>query len=486
LLRVKVKQDLFNWFGIILIMRIIEKIIRIERFWLSALVFFFFSFGLQFLYLDSFFWDDWLRGDSRESLYSAWENNGITPGRSFLEFSVLRNSAALFHLTTMACFVVSAIALRKILRSRLPLTVFQVNAITLLFLLIPTNSARVAIINFYSTFSYMLFFVAWSFLVSEKKYLSLLSGPIFWLSFGALQFMPFYVLPVLHFGYLLYRRSGGFDYRKAVALSTAAVLPVLFWIVRSQTFGANVREYYVPNRLGIIRGGLFVSVATLFLVDGIVRKKWNMSQNARALLIGWGVLSLAFGSAAYMAGGHLVDISDWLISFVPNFSDWNSRHQLLQPLGFALIAVGVLSGSSEETNKRVGLFGLSGLIVFSVLLNFTFSQEYYLDSLKQDQIVEQFSKIDALKTHSQVMISDDALRFNARGRSLRSYEWEAMLGKANPDESGYFVEPLRYVSCDGFKPTLILTVVAINGRLESLITRDLGIEIRVEEISPCN
>ena len=36
------------------------------------------------------------------------------------------------------------------------------------------------------------------------------------------------------------------------------------------------------------------------------------------------------------------------------------------------------------------------------------------------------------------------------------------------------------------KPTLILTVVAINGRLESLITRDRGIEIRVEEISPCN
>jgi hypothetical protein len=187
-----------------------------------------------------------------------------------------------------------------------------------------------------------------------------------------------------------------------------------------------------------------------------------------------------------MAGGHLVDISDWLISFVPNFSDWNSRHQLFQPLGFTLIAVGVLSGSSEETNKRVSVFGLSGLIVFSVLLNFTFSQEYYLDSLKQDQIVEQFSKIDALKTNSQVMISDDALRFNARGRSLRSYEWEAMLEKANPDEGGYFVEPLRYVSCEGFKPTLILTVVAINGRLESLITRDLGIEILVEEISPCN
>jgi hypothetical protein len=265
-----------------------------------------------------------------------------------------------------------------------------------------------------------------------------------------------------------------------------ASLPVVFWIVRSQTFGANVREYYVPKPLGVIRGGLFVVVAVLFLLYGIGRKKWNMSQNARPLLIGWGVLSLAFGSAAYMAGGHLVDISDWLISFVPNFSDWNSRHQLLQPLGFALIAVGVLSGSSGETSKKAGLFGLSGLLAFSVLLNFTFSQEYYLDSLKQDQVVEQFSNIDVLKTNSHVMISDDAFRFNARGRSLRSYEWEAMLEKAHPDKGDFLVEPLRYVGCDEFKPTLILTVVATNGRLESLITRDLGIEIRVEEISPCS
>jgi hypothetical protein len=229
-----------------------------------------------------------------------------------------------------------------------------------------------------------------------------------------------------------------------------------------------------------------VLAAVLFLVYGIGREKWNMSQNARPLFIGWGVLSLAFGSAAYMAGGHLVDISDWLISFVPNFSDWNSRHQLLQPLGFALIAVGVLSGSSEETSKKAGVFGLSGLLAFSVLLNFTFSQEYYLDSLKQDEVIEQLSNIELLKMNNQLMISDDAVRFNARGRALRSYEWVAMLEKAHPNQGEFLVEPLRYIGCDEFKPTLILTVIATNGRLESLITRNLGIEIRVEEISPCS
>ena len=467
-------------------MQFLKKSLLHERFWLSSIVLYFFSFGLQFLYLDAFFWDDWLRGDSRYSLYSAWENNGIAPGRGFIEFSVLRNSPVLFHLVTIACFFVSALALFKILKSRLPLNDFQVKAITLLFLLLPLNSARVAMIVFYYSFSHMLFFIAWLLLVSKSKVAPWLAIPLFWLSFGTPSLIPFFALPWLHFGYILFSSDKRLSRRNLTVFGVLATLPIAFWIIRAQTFGANIREYYVPKPLGVLRGGLFVVAAVLFLVYGIARKKWNMSQNARPLLIGWGVLSLAFGSAAYMAGGHLVDISDWLISFVPNFSDWNSRHQLLQPLGFALIAVGVLSGSSEETNKNAGVFGLSGLLAFSVLLNFTFSQEYYLDSLKQDQVVEQFSNIDALKTNSQVMISDDAFRFNARGRSLRSYEWEAMLEKAHPDEGAFLVEPLRYVSCDEFKPTLILTVVAINGRLESLITRDLGIEIRVEEISPCN
>ena len=458
-----------------------------EKFPLKAgIVAYLCSHVFLFLTLDALYWDDWIRASTQEVAGSYNKVAGFPPWREFLEFSILRNSPTLFHLATPICFLVAAYALQKVLKSRLPLTVFQVNAITLLFLLLPVNSARVAMINFYYAFSYMLFFVGWWLLVSGKKFVPLLSLPVFWLSFGTSSLLPFFALPLLHFGFLLFSKDRRFDLRSLTIWGALASVPVVFWIVRSQTFGANVRGYYVPKSLGVIRGGLFVLVAVLFLAYGIVRKRWNMSQNARPLLIGWGILSLAFGSAAYMAGGHLVDISDWLISFVPNFSDWNSRHQLLQPLGFALIAVGVLSGSSEETSKRAGMFGLSGLLAFSVVLNFTFSQEYYLDSLKQDQVVEVFSNIDALKTNSQVMISDDAFRFNARGRSLRSYEWTAMVEKAWPDRGDYRVEPLQYVACDEFNPTLILTISASNGRLAGLISRDLGIEIGVTEISPCS
>ena len=453
--------------------------------WLQAMLMFGLSHFLVFAFLDTFFWDDYIRGESKNVVAAQAKLAGFPPWREFIEFSIFQNSAALFHITTPVCFFVAAIALHKVLRSNLPLSVFQINAITLLFLLLPVNSARVAMIDFYYSFSYMLFFVAWSLLVSDKRYMQVLALPIFWLSFGTSSLLPFFALPVLHLTYLLLINKRMLDYRKAFICLFVAAMPLIFWIVRSQTFGANVREYYVPKPLGVIRGGLLVAAAISYLVFGIFRKKWNMANHARPLLIGFGMLALAFGSAAYMAGGHLVNVSDWIISFIPNFSDWDSRHQLLLPLGFSLIIVGVLSGPAADHGRELKSAGLIAFVVISVFLNFTFSQEYYLDSLKQKEVMAQFSQLDELKTNSSLMIADEAHRFNARGRVLRPYEWAAMLTKSVPGNQEFITDTIKFIRCNEFKPSLILTVIATNGRLESLLTRKLGIRVQVEKISPC-
>ena len=453
--------------------------------WLQAMCMFGLSHLLVFAYLDTFFWDDYIRGASKTVFAAQAKVAGFPPWREFIEFSIFQNSAAAFHIMTPVCFFVAAFALHKVLRSNLPLSVPQINAVTLLFLMLPVNSARVAIIDFYYSFSYMLFFVAWSLLVSNKRYLQFLALPIFWLSFGTSSLLPFFAIPLIHFGFLMFSSDQRLSSRRLITWGALGIMPVAFWIVRSQTFGANVREYYVPRPLGVIRGGVFVAIAVLFLTYGIVKKKWNMSQNARPLLIGWGVLSLAFGASAYMAGGHLVDLSDWIISFVPNFSDWDSRHQLLLPLGFSLIIVGALSGPAADNGRALKSAGVIAFAAISVILNFTFSQEYYLDSLKQNEVMDQFSELEELETNSNLMISDEAIRFNARGRVLRSYEWEAMLAKSAHGDKGFTVEIARFVRCDEFKPTLLLTINSTNGRLKSLLTRKLGIQVQVEEILPC-
>ena len=63
-------------------------------------------------------------------------------------------------------------------------------------------------------------------------------------------------MPLLHIGYVLFSNDRRLGRRGFVIWGALATLPVVFWIVRAQTFGANVREYYVPKPLGVLRGGL--------------------------------------------------------------------------------------------------------------------------------------------------------------------------------------------------------------------------------------
>jgi hypothetical protein len=210
-----------------------------------------------------------------------------------------------------------------------------------------------------------------------------------------------------------------------------------------------------------------------------------MSENSRPLLASLGFIAIALGASTYMAGGHLVDISDWVISFVPNFSDWDSRHQLLLGLGLALMLCAALVSPREGRLTSTRLGAVVATIVVFTSLNFTFGQEYYLDSLKQRAIIAEFKSIPELSTIDSVMIDDQALRFNARGRAVRSVEWQEMINISLRRSSKIIAEPLRYVDCDEFQPKAILRITAENGRLETLLTRNIGVSVSIERISPC-
>ena len=74
--------------------------------------------------------------------------------------------------------------------------------------------------------------------------------------------------------------------------------------------------------------------------------------------------------------------------------------------------------------------------------------------------------------------------FNARGRFIRSYEWDGILKAAKPElniSSDYY----RYVDCESIRPDAILTITANNGKLRTLLTGNPSINIAVTKISPC-
>jgi hypothetical protein len=456
--------------------------------WMITTLLFFISFGPVFAFSSTIYWDDWtmfdhLTGKIREGIYAG---TGGGPWRYFFETEILKSSPLLFRITTFLCFYFAGYFLFRILSKIAFLSHGQITAITLLFMVIPVNSARISLITNGYALSYLLFFLAWFlFEESESTLATTASFVAFFFSYSMISFPTFTVLPIMLHIYLTLQnckpRKGIFWAR--VTLLT--LLPVAYLIFRQvfwPTTGGSANMYQ-PQPLGLMRALLFTGFCSLPVLYGLLIAKWTWSEIGK-FIIPFGLFALSIGAFPYMVGGHLVDISDWLIAFIPNFSDWNSRHQLLLPLGLALIIGGSLSLDSEKPLRWNSSPTFTIVIIFCVVLNVTFAQEYFLDGKKQEAIMSQIARNEGLKNSSLILIDDTAVRFNARGRLVRSYEWEAMLEKVFGDDSRK-VTYLQYVNCEEFQPDAILHISAPNGRLESTLRRSVDIDLRVEKINPC-
>jgi hypothetical protein len=453
--------------------------------WLSATVVYLCCFGFVLFFCKSYFWDDWYIyfSSSKSELADLFAERGDWPFRVFIEWNLLGADPLLFRVFTLLAFFVSGWCLFQILKTLDFVRSDQANFITLIFLALPINSARVSMAVFAYSLSLVLFFIGWLILIKGSGTFGFLcSVSFFVLSFGSTaSLLIFFYLPTAHFLYsVLIGRDQ--DRSRNFAKSFFLILtPLIYWFFDrwiNPPRGVFASQYAVQTT-GVVRAGTFFFLILALWVFVSMRHTDVRKPFLIPLL---GITAVMLGAVPYIVAGHLVDLSSWIENFVPRASEWDSRHQLLLGLGLSLVLVG-LSDFLLDAYRR---FYRISILLICVSLNFTFMQAYYLDAMKQVEVIEQFTKIDLLKTNRQILILDDAVRFNARGRALRSWEWEAMLEKSQTNSNNYLVEPLRYVSCDGFKPTLILTIAATNGRLKSLITRDLGIEIRVEEISPCN
>jgi len=470
-------------------LKIPKQPLQAENFpWKLALWSYLLSYFFILLFLKSYFWDDWyvyftFTGDGTKKLF---EEYGYQPWHGFFQVEVLNSRPEIFRLITIVCFFLSGWCLFHILKTVKFLTAEQIKLITILFLVFPINSARVAMITFAYSYSFLLFFLAWYLLIT-KRFLVVraLSVPLFLMSFSTLSFLVFFAVPCAN---LLYKNlSVASPNKKRAYLSTGllAVLSPVYWIVnrRINSLSDARLAYLTPTRLGIARGLLVLVVCLIFILWYLKLRRNNASVNSRYPIILAGVTITALGAFPYITSGRLVDVSEWMLNFVPRASDWDSRHQLVLGLGLAVTLVGLIS-PIDSTFKRPSFNVLIGLCV---ALNITYMHGYYLDSLKQDQMISAIRDSDELAESRFVMIDDTTDRFNARGRGYRSYEWDGILAKALGDSTRTVID-MGYVDCNDPLtpvPDTLLIITARNGRFESTLTRDIGIELSVESIQPC-
>ena len=282
----------------------------------------------------------------------------------------------------------------------------------------------------YST-SYCAFFVGWWLFSLKRRWWTLiLSLGFFLMSFDTASFLVFMAIPLLH-SYFEHRATGG-PFITWIKRNFVFVLsPIAYWFVEpiiNPTLDSVRAAYYTPSLSGILRGLVVGMLVTLIAGYFVLIRGWRYGTHRGGVQVLVGLLITWLGMFPYMALGHFPNLNALLIGFVPGASDWDSRHQLLMPLGLGLVIVGVLN-FLNPARLWAGVLVVCGL---STVLNLTFSQEYYLDSIKTQRIIEAFRSNPDVKDFDMALIDDQALRFNARGRAIRSYEWDYMLRAANP------------------------------------------------------
>jgi len=445
------------------------------------------AFGLQFGFLSAYFWDDWTVYASRSQnetteLFSSF---GFSALHGIIQVGLLQRNPTLFHLLSFLLFFSAGVLVFKVLSTISYLSAQQCRMVALFFLVLPINSARVAMMVFNYSYSLFFFLFGWYLLACHRAKLIRLSSVLFFLtSFSTLSLLPFFFLPVTHLYFQLRKQS--VDRRAMSTCFTLALLAPVYWClsrtILAPTSSARL-NYLTPTFSGICRAFIMMTLLSVGVAWSLSRKS-DAYEDSRLQILWFGAFATGCGAFAYVTSGRLVDLSEWMLNFVPRGSDWDSRHQLLLGLGLSVVIVGLL-GPLNTTFKRSSA---SVCLLLCVSLNILFMQSYYLDSLKQNETLQLFQNSSGVKESHIIMIQDDASVFNARGRGVRSYEWEGMLRSLIGNEDRKVIYS-AFIDCDASGtviPDTRVSITSTNGRLRALLTRKIGLQMSVEKIEPCD
>ena len=186
--------------------------------------------------------------------------------------------------------------------------------------------------------------------------------------------------------------------------------------------------------LDVFNNHIVVSLGTalLILIISITLRYVHVDDNIKKQLTGIfaGIFAFFLGVFPYLAVGK-----------TPYLTDWDSRHQLLVPLGAALIICYVLN---FLLRREVLVFVFSFFIAIFLLTNILSYLDYQRDWYKQLSLVENFRKNEIIRNNSTFLMCDGTLDLNADHRTYRFYEYTGLMKKTFKNQIRFAVNDRRY------------------------------------------
>jgi len=426
--------------------------------------------NLPMLLNNGLFWDDWtLYNMEYNDLMIQFYGNGF-PWIGKFHYFLISNfkSPLIYNLITIASQIITFVFIVKALNK---LGVKNYKWISCFVLLIPFFAVKNAMICLPYTLLLMLFFIALYALVMylyspQKHHLRVVALLGFYLSFYVNSLLVFYLLPLCIIYYLQENNNKFFDFKSLIYFFKKyidfIILPVLFFIVKMLlTEKRGVYKEVGYNEINLkgllsIPKNLLTSIDESFL--GLFRELFGLDLFYRYNLLAFIVISVILYSTkikfikinkpkSFLCLGVLLFLIGAfpysLVGKPPSFMGYNTRHQLLLPIGTAILFMSLINFLvKKQFIKHVYIFVISLFVLVSFKMNMKFVNSWLKQESLAVHIKENKSFID---NHKTIYFEDHFLELNESQRGYAFYTLNGIAKRALNSQANFIIKKEDFI-----------------------------------------
>jgi len=440
-----------------------------------AKLFYIYLISSVFLLLNfqGIYWDDWTVNnvDNASMMNQFRMNGGLLAGYMHSILLSIGNGIFIYRLLVFITFFLTGVYIYKIMSKSLIFSKETSFWISLIYLTLPLNSAKIALINAPATFLLFAFFGAFHLLtkyVLEGKSIwhRLTILALFFSSFVLNSLLVFYAIVLLYLLYFVFKKewNGNIIYilkQFIVKYWDFVILPILFFVFKSIYLvptglyaSYNKVAFSFEKILGVIKTSLITSIyepiwfavltavnywyisIVVFMILLIIVK----NESIKIIELRQSTVLIVLGSLFYL----LAVFPYAVVNKLPQLNGWESRHQILIPLGLAFIIYAIVSYIFRVNEKLLKTVLVSVVTIF-VMQNMYDGYKYLKDWYYQVALEETFKHSTIIKNNTTFVVDVQLGNALAKHRNLSLYEQNGRMKKVFKIDSRLMVNSMDHI-----------------------------------------